>query len=153
VRAKLAARRANAIFSEWADQYRFERRVHMTVRKRPVAVMQLPERLGKKQARNFARQVERSMNNSRPYLVLDCSNVRHLDKSVVYLLLGCLEEALKRNGDVKLVGMPLPMDAILGLIGTNQLFENFDTTADAVNSFHPFSLDDISETDKSESAA
>jgi anti-sigma B factor antagonist len=125
----------------------------MTVRKRPVAVMQLPERLGKKQARNFARQVERSMNNSRPYLVLDCSNVRHLDKSVVYLLLGCLEEALKRNGDVKLVGMPLPMDAILGLIGTNQLFEIFDTTADAVNSFHPFSLDNVSGTAKSESAA
>lgn len=125
----------------------------MTVRKRPVAVMQLPERLGKKEARNFARQVERSMNISRPYLVLDCSNVRHLDRSVAYLLLGCLEEALKRNGDVKLVGMPLPTDEILGLIGTNRLFEIFDTTADAVNSFYPFSLDDVSETNTSESAA
>jgi anti-anti-sigma regulatory factor len=79
--------------------------------------------------------------------------VRHLDKSVVYLLLGCLEEALKRNGDVKLVGIPLAADAILGSSGTNQLFEIFDTTAEAVDSFHPFSLDDVSETDKSESAA
>jgi anti-anti-sigma regulatory factor len=127
-------------------------KVHMTVRKRPVAVMQLPEQLGKKEARQFARQVERCMNISRPYLVLDCSNVQ-LDKSVVYLLLGCLEEALKRNGDVKLVGIPLPTDAILGSTGTNQLFEIFDTTAAAVNSFHQFSLDDVSETDKSESAA
>src|SRR5258707_804839 len=73
-------------------------KVHMTVRKRPVAVMQLPERLGKKEARNFAREIERCMDAARPYLVLDCSNVRHLDKSTVYLLLGCLEEALKRNG-------------------------------------------------------
>jgi anti-sigma B factor antagonist len=127
-------------------------KVHMTVRKRPVAVMQLPEQLGKKEARQFARQVERCMNISRPYLVLDCSNVQ-LDKSVVYLLLGCLEEALKRNGDVKLVGIPLATDAILGSTGTNQLFEIFDTTAEAVNSFHQFSLDDASETDKSESAA
>jgi anti-anti-sigma regulatory factor len=127
-------------------------KVHMTVRKRPVAVMQLPEQLGKKEARQFARQVERCMNISRPYLVLDCSNVQ-LDKSVVYLLLGCLEEALKRNGDVKLVGIPLATDAILGSTGTNQLFEIFDTTAEAVNSFQQFSLDDASETDKSESAA
>jgi anti-anti-sigma regulatory factor len=115
--------------------------------------MQLPERLGKKEARNFAREVERCMNITRPFLVLDCSNVRHLDKSLVYLLLGCLEEALKRNGDVKLVGIPLTTDTILGPAGTNRLFEIFDTTADAVNSFHPFSLDDVSEIGKSESAA
>src|SRR5882757_1456453 len=142
---------------EWIfldEQIKTDReKVHMTVRKRPVAVMQLPEELGKKEARNFARQVERCMNITRPHLVLDCSNVRHLDKSVVYLLLGCLEEALKRNGDVKLVGIPLATDAILGSTRTNQLFEIFDTTAEAVNSFHQFSLDDLSETDKSESAA
>jgi anti-anti-sigma regulatory factor len=115
--------------------------------------MQLPERLGKKEARDFAREVERCMNITRPFLVLDCSNVRHLDKSLVYLLLGCLEEALKRNGDVKLVGIPLTTDTVLGPTGTNRLFEIFDTTADAVNSFHPFSLEDVSETGKSESAA
>ncbi len=125
----------------------------MTVRKRPVAVMQLPERWGRKEARQFARQVERCMNVSRPYLVLDCSNVRHLDKSVIYSLLGCLEEALKRNGDVKLVGIPLATDAILGSTGTSRLFEIFDTTAEAVNSFHRLSLDYVSETGKSESAA
>jgi anti-sigma B factor antagonist len=125
----------------------------MTVRKRPIAVMQLPERLGKKEARNFTREVNRHMDMTRPYLVLDCSNVRHLDKSLVYLLLGCLEEALKRNGDVKLVGIPLPTDAMLGPTGANRLFEVFDTTADAVNSFHQFLLDDVSEADKSESAA
>jgi anti-sigma B factor antagonist len=125
-------------------------KVYMTVRKRPVAVMQLPERLGKKEARTFAREVNRCMDMTRPYLVLDCSNVRHLDKSLVYLLLGCLEEALKRNGDVKLVGIPLTTDGMLGPNGTRRLFEIFDTTADAVNSFHPFSL---SEKDSSESAA
>jgi anti-sigma B factor antagonist len=128
-------------------------KVHMTVRKRPVAVMQLPERFGKREVRTFTREVNRCMDMTRPYLVLDCSNVRNLDKSLVYLLLGCLEEALKRNGDVKLVGIPLTTDGMLGPTGTNRLFEIFDTTADAVSSFHPFSLNDLSEKDSSESAA
>jgi anti-anti-sigma regulatory factor len=121
--------------------------------KRPVAVMQFPELSKKREVRNFAREVERCMDVTRPFVVLDCSNVRHLDKAVVHLLLGCLEEAMKRNGDVKLVGLPLAADAILGSTGANRLFEIFDTTTDAVNSFHQFALDNISETGKSESAA
>jgi anti-anti-sigma regulatory factor len=121
--------------------------------KRPVAVMQFPEPSKKREVRNFAREVERCMDVTRPFVVLDCSNVRHLNKTVVHLLLGCLEEAMKRNGDVKLVGLPLTADAILGSTGTNRLFEIFDTTADAVNSFHQFALDNISEAGKSESAA
>jgi anti-anti-sigma regulatory factor len=121
--------------------------------KRAVAVMKFPELWRKKEARNFSREIERCMDVTRPFLVLDCSHVRHLDRTVIRLLLGCLEEAMKRNGDVKLVGLPLTADAILGSIGTNGLFEIFDTTADAVNSFHQSALDNISETDKSESAA
>jgi anti-anti-sigma factor len=121
--------------------------------KRPVAVMQFPELSKKREVRNFAREVERCMDVTRPFVVLDCSNVRHLDKAVVHLLLGCLEEAMKRNGDVKLVGLPLAADAILESTGANRLFEIFDTTADAVNSFHQFALDNTSETGKSESAA
>jgi anti-sigma B factor antagonist len=125
----------------------------MTIRKRPVAVMQLPEEFTRKEAQNFTRQVEHSMTLTRPYLVLDCSNVRHLDNSVVHLLLHCLEEAMKRNGDVKLAGLPLTANATLGPAGTNRLFEIFETTADAVNSFHQLPFEDVSETGKSESAA
>jgi anti-anti-sigma factor len=121
--------------------------------KRPVAVMQFPELSKKREVRNFAREVERCMDVTRPFVVLDCSNVRHLDKAVVHLLLGCLEEAMKRNGDVKLVGVPLTAEAVLGSTGANRLFEIFDTTADAVNSFHQFTHDNTSETGKSESAA
>ena len=123
----------------------------MTVRKRPVAVMQLPERFSRKEAQNFTREVERSMTVTRPYLVLDCSNVQHLDSSMVNLLLHCLEEAIKRNGDVKLAGVPVADNSILG--PANRLFEIFDTTAEAVNSFHQLPFEDLSETTKSESAA
>jgi anti-sigma B factor antagonist len=125
----------------------------MTGRKRPVDIMQLPERLGKKEARNFAREVNRCMNITRPYLVIDCSRVRQLDKTAAHLLLCCLEEAMKRNGEVKLVGAPPTTDGAFEPVAMNRLFEIFDTTADAVNSFYRFSLDDASEMGNSESAA
>jgi anti-anti-sigma regulatory factor len=125
----------------------------MTVRRRPVTVLQLPERLGVKERRSFLREVEDRMNMERPYLVLDCSNISQLDTSVVYLLLRCLEEALKRNGDVKLAGIPLITEVMPGLTGINRLFEIFDATADAVNSFHQLPFEAVSERDESETAA
>ena len=93
------------------------------------------------------------MTTTRPYLVLDCSNIRHMDNSVVRLLLHCLEEAMKRNGNVKLAGIPSAVNPIFGTNGANRLFEIFDTTADAVNSFHELPFEDLSQADKSESAA
>ena len=125
----------------------------MTVRIRPVTVMQLPERLGVREGRSFLREVEDCMNMERPYLVLDCSAISHLDNSVVHLLLRCLEEAMKRNGDVKLAGIPLMTEGVPGLTGTSRLFEIFDTTADAVNSFHQLPFDALSDPGESESAA
>ena len=125
----------------------------MTVRRRPVTVMQLPDRLGVRERRSFLRDVEDRMNMERPYLVLDCSNIGQLNRSIVHLLLCCLEEALKRNGDVKLAGIPLITEVMPGLTGTSRLFEIFDTTADAVNSFHQLPFEAVSERDESESAA
>jgi anti-sigma B factor antagonist len=108
----------------------------MTIRKRAVLVKQLPEKLSGKQGRVFFRDLETSMSVDRPYVVLDCSNVERLDRSVVEVLLCCLEEAIKRNGDVKLASIPSGAEAILELTGVNRLFEIFDTAVGAVHSFH-----------------
>jgi anti-anti-sigma regulatory factor len=128
-------------------------KVDMTVRKRPVAIMQLPERSTRKEAQIFTREVERSMTATRPYVVLDCSKLEQLDKSTVQLLLHCLEEAMKRNGDVKLAGVPVSAHGFLETAVTNRLFEIFDTPTEAVNSFHQLPFEDLSGTGKSESAA
>jgi hypothetical protein len=71
-------------------------------------------------------------------VVLDCSKVRKLDSAGIQVLLSCLEEAMKRNGDVKLAAIPPGAAAILELARVDHLFEAFDSTADAVNSFHRF---------------
>lgn len=107
----------------------------MTLEKRTITVKQVPEDLDLKQERKFLREIEKSMDGDRPRMVLDCSNVREIDKPVIHLLLSCLAEAMKRNGDVRLAGLPPGADAILAHAGADRIFEIYDTTADAVNSF------------------
>jgi len=116
----------------------------MTLRVRNVEVKQLPEALTVKQARLFLGELGSCMNTDRPCIVLDCSKVRLMDRSVIQLLLGCLEEAIKRNGDVKLSAVPAAAKAILELTGVSRLFEMFDTNAEALISFHPLPINNTS---------
>ncbi len=108
----------------------------MTIRERTVAVMQLPEIRSTKQRQTFLRDMQRCIDAERPFVVLDCSNVGQLDKSGVHLLLCCLEEAMKRNGDVKLAGLHWSAETALQTFGAHRLFDIHDTTASAVRSFH-----------------
>jgi len=101
-------------------------------------VKQLPERLSVVQGREFLRDVEFSLKAERPRLVLDCSQVRQLDSAGIQVLLHCLEEAMKQNGDVKLAAIPPGAAEILELTRVDSLFETFDNIADAVNSFYQF---------------
>jgi anti-sigma B factor antagonist len=107
----------------------------MTIRVCPVKIEQLPERLSEKQSRLLLRGLESPMHMDRPSLVLDCSKVRRMDKPAINLLLSFLEEAMKRNGDVKLAGVPQEAMSALELAGIDRLFEIFDTNAEAVSSF------------------
>ena len=101
-----------------------------------VTVKKLPETLSVKQRWIFLREIEYCMRIDRPRIVLDCANVCRVDRVLIHLLLRCLEEAMKCNGDVKLAAIPHEAKAVLELTGVNRLFEIFDTTAEAVESFH-----------------
>jgi anti-sigma B factor antagonist len=118
-----------------------------------VLVKQLPERLSAKQGRAFFREVEPCLEADRPRVVLDCSKVQQLDSIGIHVLLGCLEEAMKRNGDVKLAAISPGAAAILELTRVDHLFEIFDSTADAVKSFHRFPLNTLARASGSECSA
>jgi anti-anti-sigma factor len=105
---------------------------------RLVAVKRLPEALSVKHGRAFFREVESCLNADRPRVVLDCSKLQQLDRAGIQVLLRCLEEAMKRNGDVKLAAIPPDAAATLELARVEHLFEAFDSTADAINSFSRF---------------
>jgi len=104
-----------------------------------VTIKLVPEPLSRKQERLFFHNFQISADASRPRVVLDCSNVRHPNKSFVRLLLSCLEESMKRNGDVRLAALPSDAMALLTQIGADRIFDIHPTTDDAVASFRrPF---------------
>jgi anti-anti-sigma regulatory factor len=116
----------------------------MTIRNRTLVVEQLPEIVSMKQARAFLREIKSCMSIDCPRIVFDCSQVLQMNASLIYMLLCCLEETIKRNGDVKLAAMTPTARAILKLTGVNRVFEIYDTTPDAVNSFCQLRADRIS---------
>ena len=108
----------------------------MTHSQRAVLIEEIPEKCDARMERAVLGRLDHHMNNLvRPAVVLDCSQVRRADKPLVHLLLACLEEALKRNGDVRLAGIRQEVWPSLQTAGVARLFRVFPTTAEAVNSF------------------
>lgn len=103
---------------------------------RGVTVRQMPEHLTREQAQVFLREIESVINLDRPSLVFDFSRVRQLGSVGVELLLHCMEEVMKRNGDLKLAAVAAGPKAILEFTGINGLFEIYDDAAQAVQSFN-----------------
>jgi anti-sigma B factor antagonist len=110
---------------------------------RPVVVMQLPELLNRENAQSFMEEVEPLFESHRPRLVLDCSLVRSIDGAGVEMLLHCLEEALKRDGDLKLSAVSPEAEVILELMRVDRIFEVFPTPDEAVRSFNAVSSEAI----------
>jgi anti-sigma B factor antagonist len=107
---------------------------------------QFPQDLSLRQTKKFLDEVKKEMKVERPRLVLDCSHMRQVDNSVLYLLICCLEEAIKHNGDIKLAALPPVVANKLSTTGVSRLFEIFNTPAEAMNSFNQSSLDALSPT-------
>jgi anti-anti-sigma factor len=107
----------------------------MTSRDVAAKVKELPETLNLKEGRLFLAELKTTMSIDRPCIVLDCSKVRLMDKSTIHVLLCCLEEAMKQNGDVRLAAVSERARSTLEITGVGRLFEIFETNADAISSF------------------
>jgi anti-anti-sigma regulatory factor len=103
--------------------------------KRSVAVEKMPRVVSAMQGKVFLRELQRHINAGRPLIVLDCSNLYKLDDCIVYVLLCCLEEAMKCNGDVKLAALPSDVVSAPYIARLNRIFDIYNTTSDAVSSF------------------
>ena len=105
---------------------------------RPVVVKRMPERLNLKHARALFRELQPILTSDRPQVVFDMSQVRHLDAAGVDMLLHCMTEAMKRDGDLKLAALSEQAAVILELTRTDRLFEIYNTSPEAVRSFSHF---------------
>ena len=91
-----------------------------------------------KQARSFYEEVEPFLDSDRPQVVFDMSQVRHIDSAGVEVLLKCMREAMKHDGDVKLAALSPQSAVVLELTRTGRLFEVYDTSTAAAKSFSCF---------------
>jgi anti-sigma B factor antagonist len=106
-------------------------------RAKSVLVKQFPSCLDEQFAESF-RELQLHMEGDRPYIVFDFAAVRSLDSTGIEFLLMCMEESMKRNGDVKLACVSPELSTILKVTRVDRLFEIFDNCDDAVESFHRF---------------
>jgi len=116
----------------------------MAIQARGVTVRELPEMLTGSKGRSFFSELEVEMERNNPRIVLDCSKVSQMDIPAIYQLLCYLEEAMKRNGDVKLASVPSGIMALLELAGVALLFERFATNTEAISSFRRLPAEAIS---------
>ena len=110
----------------------------MDINSRPVIVKRMPERVNTRTAREFMRDVQPFLTADRPQVVFDFSQVKQLDASGVEMLLHCMSEAHKRDGDLKLAALSAQASVVLELTRTERLFEIYDTSTDAARSFSGF---------------
>jgi anti-sigma B factor antagonist len=102
---------------------------------RPVIVKRVPESLNLKHARTFLEEVRPLLEHDRPQLVFDLSLVRKIDTAGVDMLLHCMKETARRDGDLKLASLSPQAQVVLELTRAGRLFEIFASSADAVRSF------------------
>jgi anti-sigma B factor antagonist len=108
---------------------------------KPVIVLQLPERLNLEGAQEFLADAWPLLKkDDRPRIVFDFSEVCQIDSAGVDMLQRCLEEVMKRDGDLKLAAVPAGVLVILELMRADRLFEIFESANDAVESFHDFAI-------------
>lgn len=105
---------------------------------RPVLVKRMPPIMDLRHARDFMRQVQPLLDKDRPQVVFDLSQVERLDAAGIEVLMYCMAEAMKRDGDVKLAGLTDAAMIVLEMTRTDRLFEIFRTSTDAVRSFSSF---------------
>jgi anti-sigma B factor antagonist len=119
----------------------------------PVIVMELPERLNYEEGNTFLDEVQPLLEGDRPRLVLDCSQIQNMDGAGIEILLHCMEEAMKRDGDLKLAAVSPASAGILELMRADRLFEIFETADQAAQSFHAVASPEVPQTPPWYSAA
>jgi anti-sigma B factor antagonist len=105
--------------------------------------MELPETLNRAEGKKFCSELEPLMDGHRPRIVLDCSQVQQMDSAGIEILLDCMSEAMKRDGDLKLAALSPAAAAIMELMRVDRLFEVFETTDEAARSFQAGTLPEL----------
>jgi anti-anti-sigma factor len=107
--------------------------------------MELPETLNHIQGEKFVAEIQPLLEVHRPRIVLDCSQVQQMDSAGIETLLYCMQEAMKRDGDLKLAAVSPAAATIMELMRVDRLFEVFETAEEASKSFQAVAMPEASQ--------
>jgi anti-anti-sigma factor len=99
---------------------------------RSTIVVKLPEDLTRKAVRVAMRQLRPGLRLDHPHIVVDLSNVRRMDSAAIDMLLHCVVEVARRDGELKLAGLSAEAATVLELTRMDRIFEIFPSVPDAV---------------------
>ncbi len=105
---------------------------------RPVVIKHVPTRLSLRDARSFFREIQPFLAADHPQIVFDLSLVEQMDSAGVEMLLECMTECMKHDGDLKLSSLSPHSATVLELTRTDRVFEIYETSTEAVRSFTGF---------------
>ena len=110
---------------------------------RPVIVIEMPEQLDSVGARAFIEELNPLLDFPCPRLVFECSQIRYLDSAGIEMMQHCLEEAIGRQGDLKLAAVSPEAETVLELLEKAGVFQEFASSEEAVRSFGAVSAEAI----------
>ena len=105
---------------------------------RPVVVRRMPKSLDRKQAPSFYKDVQPILKSDRPQIVFDMSETGQMDSEGLDILLLCLHDVIKSDGEVKLAGVTPPVSVLLELSRIGLLFGIYENSVSAAKSFSSF---------------
>ena len=105
---------------------------------KPVVIKRLPAEMNSAGARKFYAEIQPLLRSDRPQLVFDLSQTERLDVAGVEILLRCMREVMRRDGDIKLAALSPTAETVLELTRAERLFEIYATSTDAVRSYSVF---------------
>jgi len=108
----------------------------MQISERAVIVKEVPQNCSPRNSRQFLRDLVFELAQvARPAVVLDCLRAERIDRQTLRLFIWCLEEAMKRNGDVRIAGLHQDALPVLEAAGVARLLRTYPTTTDAIESY------------------
>jgi anti-sigma B factor antagonist len=104
------------------------------VNTRSTIIVKLPADLSGKEVTILMRQLKPALKLDQPSVIVDMSQVRHINTKGLDLLLHCMRTIARRDGALKLAGISPQAATVLELTRMDRVFNMFPSVADAVAS-------------------
>lgn len=102
-----------------------------------VAVLQLHGYLDAHTAAEFESAIQRKVAGGCVRITVDCEKLNYISSAGLGVFMSFIEELREKDGDIRIGGLLPKVRQVFDILGFTEIFQLFDTAADAVASFQP----------------